>query len=70
MSAQPAHSQVPVWRKSRASADQGACVEVAFHGSAVLVRDSRDQSGPVLAVTAGSWRKLLDRIRGGDLADR
>jgi hypothetical protein len=69
MSAQPAHSPAPVWCKSRASADQGACVEVAFHSSAVLVRDSRNQSGPVLAVSAGSWRKLLDRIKSGELED-
>jgi hypothetical protein len=44
------------WRKSSYSADNGgACVEVASTG-AVLVRDSTDRSGPVVAFTAEAWR--------------
>ena len=38
-----------VWRKSSATADQGNCVEIACEGPSLLVRDSRDPSGAVLA---------------------
>lgn len=56
------------WRTSRASADQGACVEVAAcRGSSVLVRDSRDRSGVVLELTSAQWRDLVTRLRGGRL---
>lgn len=34
-----------VWRKSRQSQDEGACVELAFAG---LIRDSKNPDGPVL----------------------
>ena len=53
------------WRKSSASAGAGECVEVAKSGQAVLTRDSRDQSGVVLAFTAGQWLGLLGRIKNG-----
>ena len=36
------------WRKAQASNSQGACVEVSADGR-TLVRDSKDQDGPVLA---------------------
>jgi len=58
------HSSI-AWRTSRASADQGACVEVARRESSVLVRDSRDRSGVVLKVTSTQWHDLLARIRHG-----
>jgi hypothetical protein len=54
-----------VWRTSRASADQGACVEVSCRGSSVLVRDSRDRSGVVLELSSAQWRSLVTRIRRG-----
>jgi Domain of unknown function (DUF397) len=55
------------WRKSSASPDVGDCVEVARLGSSVLVRDSHDRSGGVLALTFVQWRELLARIRNGEL---
>jgi hypothetical protein len=67
MAAQPAPHPAPAWRKSRASADSGNCVEVAFEGASVLIRNSRDKSGPILVVTGGRWRDLMLRIRGGEL---
>jgi len=67
MPVQPAHYPVPVWRKSRASESGGACVEVAFDRSSVLIRDSRDESGAVLMVAVNRWRELVARIRNGDL---
>lgn len=48
------------WRKpSRSGANGDNCVEVATDRDHVLVRDSKDPDGPVLAVTAGEWRVLL-----------
>jgi Domain of unknown function (DUF397) len=56
-----------IWRKSRASADQGACVEMASIRASVLVRDSRNRSGPVLVVAARSWCELIECIKNGEL---
>jgi len=63
MSIQPAKSSMLNWRKSSASAGAGECVEVASSGQAVLTRDSRDQSGVVLAFTAAQWLGLMSRIK-------
>jgi hypothetical protein len=68
MSAQPAQCPL-VWRKSHASADQGACVEIAFSRSSVLVRDSRNPVGPILIVAAGHWHALLEQIKSNKLTD-
>jgi hypothetical protein len=52
-----------VWRKSSYSGSNGGeCVEVASAG-AVLVRDTTDRSGPVLAFTADVWRAFTSTIR-------
>jgi hypothetical protein len=68
MPAQPAQDAPLNWRKSSASAGAGECVEVANSGQAVLTRDSRDQSGVVLAFTAAQWLGLMSRIKNeGDL---
>ncbi|MGW4465950.1 DUF397 domain-containing protein [Micromonospora sp. NPDC004704] len=52
---------VPHWRKSsRSSGNQGDCVEVADNlPSRVLVRDSKDQSGPVLTFGPDAWRAFV-----------
>jgi Domain of unknown function (DUF397) len=55
------------WRKSRHSADQGACIEVASLRCSVLVRDSRECSGMVIELTPAQWQELLARVRRGDL---
>ncbi|MGH3194301.1 MAG: DUF397 domain-containing protein [Streptosporangiaceae bacterium] len=51
------------WRKSRYSTAQGNCVEVAGHGSAVLVRDTQDRVGVVLRFSPAVWRSFADRVR-------
>ncbi|MEU0789822.1 DUF397 domain-containing protein [Amycolatopsis sp. NPDC005961] len=52
-----------VWRKSSYSGDENqACVEVAFATPAVAVRDSKDPSGPHLAVDSSSWLGFLASI--------
>ena len=55
------------WRKSHASDNQGDCVEVAFEGSYVWIRDSRDKAGPVLVVAYDRWREFVGRVRAGGL---
>ena len=55
------------WRKSRYSAGNGECVEVAKTEPYVLVRDSRNKTGTVLKVKAGPWQGFLSRIKSGDV---
>jgi hypothetical protein len=65
---QSRHSTL-VWRKSSATADQGNCVEIACdtgiarEGPSLLVRDSRDPSGAVLAFSPAQWSAFLRRIQ-------
>jgi hypothetical protein len=52
------------WRKASYSASNGGgCVEVAGQASSVLVRDTKDRSGPVLRFTPGAWRRFADRVK-------
>ncbi|MGC5308611.1 DUF397 domain-containing protein [Micromonospora zamorensis] len=58
-----------IWRTSSRSNDQGLCVEVAdnlvdVHGL-VAVRDSKDQTGPTLAVSPPGWTAFIGAIRAG-----
>ncbi|MET8616969.1 DUF397 domain-containing protein [Streptomyces albidoflavus] len=58
------------WFKSSYSTDGGQCVEVAAdlvasHG-VVPVRDSKVQSGPVLALPASSFSAFVAGIKAGD----
>jgi len=47
------------WRKASLSVNNGACVEVASSRTAVMVRDSVDPSGPVVAYPAATWQAFL-----------
>ena len=54
------------WRKSTLSTTNG-CVEVAFVGDRIAVRDSKQQGqGPVLEFTAVEWAAFLGGVRGGE----
>lgn len=57
------------WRKSSGSGVKGSCVKVA-RGTrgAVVVRDSKDTAGPVLAFSPAVWRDFTARIRDDELA--
>ena len=60
------------WFKSSYSADGGQCVEVAAdliasHG-VVPVRDSKVQSGPVLALPASSFSAFVAGVKAGDFS--
>lgn len=48
--------------------NNGGCVEVSActcDDSQVLVRDSKDKTGPVLAFTPNAWAEFMDEIRAG-----
>lgn len=55
-----------VWRKSSFSNGVAECVEVAATADAVLVRDSKDRSGPVLTFTAAEWAAFTQSVRSGE----
>jgi hypothetical protein len=51
------------WRKASYSASNGGCVEVAGHADHVLVRDTRDRSGPVLRFGPAAWCRFADQVK-------
>ncbi|MCT2282359.1 DUF397 domain-containing protein [Micromonospora chalcea] len=55
-----------VWRKSSRSGSNGQCTEVKDTGVDVLVRDSKNPSGSVLAFTRDEWRAFVDGVRAGE----
>ncbi len=50
------------WRKSSFSGSQANCVEIAASGR-VLIRDTKNNSGPVLRFTPAAWRTFADQIK-------
>jgi hypothetical protein len=57
-------SRSPIWRKSPASGTSG-CVEIAFVGDDVLVRDSKDVEGPHLKFSQAEWSVFIEAVRAG-----
>ena len=54
------------WRKSTRSGAAGHCVEVAAVPSTVLVRDSKNVTGPVLAFGDPEWAGFIAGVRAGE----
>ena len=53
------------WRKSSYSGNGGgSCIEVADQDSRVLVRDTKDRTGPTLRFTPDAWRRFADHMKG------
>ncbi len=55
-----------LWVKSSASAKGFECVEVAFDGGQVHMRDSKDRKGPVLTFTPGEWTAFIGGAKAGE----
>jgi Domain of unknown function (DUF397) len=55
------------WYKSSRSSDVANCVEVAVAAGAVAVRDSKNSTGSVLAVTVPAWAAFTAAVRTGEL---
>ena len=59
------------WRKSSYSGGNGGnCIEVGAPAATgrVLVRDTKDRRGPVLAFSQRAWRNFAERVRQGHSA--
>jgi Domain of unknown function (DUF397) len=57
------------WRKSTFSGGNGGnCVEVGQQAGRILVRDTKDQAGTLLAVGAEAWRQFAATVRESSLA--
>jgi Domain of unknown function (DUF397) len=54
------------WRKSTRSGAAGHCVEIAETSAAVLVRDSKDETGPVLTFGNPDWTRFVAGVRNGE----
>ncbi|WP_344339960.1 DUF397 domain-containing protein [Kitasatospora putterlickiae] len=53
-----------VWFKSSYSGGEGGdCVEVAETADSVLVRDSKDKSGPQLTFSPAAWQSFVEFAR-------
>jgi Domain of unknown function (DUF397) len=54
----------PGWRTSSYTGNGGGnCVEVGDDARVILVRDTKDRSGPVLRFSPGAWRRFADRVK-------
>ncbi|MEC3978791.1 DUF397 domain-containing protein [Amycolatopsis sp. H20-H5] len=51
------------WKKSAASSDSNACVEVALAPGTVGLRDTKARASGHLVIPADSWRALLRSVR-------
>jgi Domain of unknown function (DUF397) len=52
------------WRKSSFSkSGEGDCVEIAHDHPSVLIRDSKNPSGPVLGVPVTRWSAFLSDVQ-------
>lgn len=52
----------PTWRKSTFSGSEANCVEIAA-SDRVLVRDTKNNSGPVLRFPPTAWRKFANQLK-------
>jgi Domain of unknown function (DUF397) len=54
------------WRTSSYSGNNGGnCVAVADHADRVLVRDTKDQTGPMLRFSIVTWRTFVGQVKAG-----
>lgn len=55
-------------KSSYSTGGEGNCVEIAFRGGKVYVRDSKDPDGGMIEMSAAGYRTLLAGVRNGDIA--
>lgn len=55
-----------VWCKSSRSGTNGQCVEVAFVGDWIALRDSKHPTGHVLFFTPGEWDAFVAGVENGE----
>ncbi len=59
------------WRKSSYSGNGGSdCVEVRDRSGRVLVRDTKNRTGPVLEITPGAWHRFAGQVKRSLARDR
>ncbi|GAA0843140.1 DUF397 domain-containing protein [Streptosporangium amethystogenes subsp. fukuiense] len=56
------------WRKSSLSADGASCVEMAFVGNDVAVRDTKNRDGGTLIFHRNQWTTFINGIKNSDFA--
>jgi hypothetical protein len=59
------HEEAPRWRTSTRSSG-GSCVEVAPQRETILVRDSKDRGGPILAFDRQVFAAFIDGVTHGE----
>jgi len=52
-----------IWFKSSRSAGDGSCVNIAFAGQKILVRDSKDKAGPYLRFDRSKWQRFIGEVK-------
>jgi predicted secreted Zn-dependent protease len=53
------------WRKS-GYCNNSACVEIAYTKDYVLIRDSKDLSGPILRFNLREWNAFIAGVQHGE----
>ena len=53
------------WRKSSYSGNTGNCLAVAQVSNLVVLRDSHDPNGPILAFSNDDWRAFVQQLKTG-----
>ncbi|HYT09831.1 MAG TPA: DUF397 domain-containing protein [Mycobacteriales bacterium] len=54
------------FRKSSFSAPDAGCVEVGVSSGRILVRDTKDRGGAVLAFTEYEWNAFVRGVQAGE----
>ncbi|MEU7044288.1 DUF397 domain-containing protein [Streptomyces varsoviensis] len=56
-------SREAAWRKSSYSGAQGDCLEAAELDGLTVVRDSKNENGPVLGFTRAAWAAFVADVK-------